>query len=247
MYNFFANNEDKKSGRYFLKGTDYNHIKNVLRMTVGDTFLVSCNSVSDLCEIESFECDTVIAKIMQENYQNTNLPVRIHLFQGLPKSDKLELIIQKTVELGIESITPVSMKRSIMKIDEKKKKSKTERWQEIAKAAAKQSKRTAIPKVNEVISYKQMLNYVKDLDLLLVPYECADGMQATKDALSEIKSGMDIGIVIGPEGGFDEREIESIVQEGGKAISLGKRILRCETAAITAVAMCMLQCEMGLE
>ena len=246
MYNFFVDVENKKDGRYFIVGSDFNHIKNVLRMTVGEQFLVSCEGVSDLCCLESIESDTVVAKILEENYQNTDLPIKIHLFQGLPKSDKLELIIQKSVELGITSITPVAMKRSIVKIDDKKKKSKRERWQAIAEAAAKQSKRTSIPEVKDVLSYKEMLNAAKDLDILLVPYECAEGMTATKNALKEIKRGMSVGIIIGPEGGFEEKEIELAKEIGGKVISLGSRILRTETAAVTTAAMCMLYSEMEL-
>ena len=246
MYNFFVENTAKKDGRYFIAGTDYNHIKNVLRMNMGEQFLVSCEGVSDLCELESIEIDTVVAKIIKPNYQSTNLPINIHLFQGLPKSDKLELIIQKAVELGVATVTPVSMKRSIVKIDDKKKKSKRERWQAIAEAAAKQSKRTAVPEVCDILSYKEFIARAKELDLLLVPYECADGMAATKAALSEIKSGMNVGIIIGPEGGFEQKEIEDALEIGGKVISLGSRILRTETAAITTIAMCMLYSEMEL-
>lgn len=247
MYNFFVKADNKKNDRYFISGNDFNHIKNVLRMGIGEQFLVSCDNVSDLCEIQCIESDTVIAKIISENYQDTNLPIKIHLFQGLPKSDKLELIIQKAVELGVASVTPVSMKRSIVKIDDKKKKSKRERWQAIAEAAAKQSKRTNVPEVCEILSYKQMINVAKDLDLLLVPYECAEGMATTKDALSKIKGDMNVGIVIGPEGGFEPSEIDLATEAGGKIISLGSRILRCETAAITATAMCMLYSEMELK
>lgn len=247
MYNFFVTDENRKDGKYFIIGADFNHIKNVLRMSVGERFLVSCNDTSDLCELESIESDTVVAKIIEPNYQSTNLPIKIHLFQGLPKSDKLELIIQKAVELGVSEITPVSMKRSIVKIDDKKKKSKQERWQAIAEAAAKQSKRTAIPTVNEVLSYKEMLSLASGLDLLLVPYECAEGMSATKEALSQIKSAMSVGIIIGPEGGFEQKEIDDALAVGGKVISLGSRILRTETAAITSVAMCMLYSEMELK
>ena len=246
MYNFFVTSENKKDNHYFITGDDYNHIKNVLRMTAGERFLVSCEDTSDLCEIESIENNTIIVKIVEKNYQSTNLPIKIHLFQGLPKSDKLELIIQKAVELGVATITPVSMKRSIVKIDDKKKKSKQERWQAIATAAAKQSKRTSIPEVCEVLTYKEFISKAQELDLLLVPYECAEGMAATKSALSEIRSSMNVGIIIGPEGGFEEKEIQEALSVGGKVISLGARILRTETAAITALAMCMLYSEMKL-
>ncbi len=246
MYNFFVQTDNKKDNRYFIMGDDYNHIKNVLRMNVGDTLLVSCDGSSDLCKIGSFDTDAVVVEIIETNFQNTNLPINIHLFQGLPKSDKLELIIQKTVELGVASITPVAMKRSIVKLDDKKKAHKRERWQAIAESAAKQSKRSVIPQVCDVLSYKQFIEKARDLDLLLVPYECADKMTATINALSLIKSGMNIGIIIGPEGGFEENEITVAKEIGGKIISLGERILRTETAAITATAMCMLYSEMKL-
>ena len=246
MYNFFVDSNNKKDNRYFISGADFNHIKNVLRMNIGEEFLVSCNGNSDLCRVQCIQSDTVIAEIIEQNHQNTNLPIKIHLFQGLPKSDKLELIIQKAVELGACSVTPVAMKRSIVKIDEKKKKSKAERWQAIATAAAKQSKRSFVPEVRNILSYKEMLTAAKYLDLLLVPYECAAGMNATKQALSEIKSGMSVGILIGPEGGFEPGEVDAACDAGGKVISLGSRILRCETAAITAMSMCMLYSEMNL-
>ncbi len=246
MYNFFVNENQKLNDKYVINGTDFNHIKNVLRMSVGDTFLVSDNGVSNLCEIESFESDSVIAKITEENYNDTSLPISIYLFQGLPKGDKMELIIQKTVELGVECVIPVEMSRCVVKLDEKKKKSKVSRWQSISESAAKQSKCNRIPEISDVLTYKQALEKAKELDLLLVPYESKNGMADTKDALSQIKAGMSVGILIGPEGGFDEKEVEQAFEIGGKVISLGKRILRTETAAITSVGMCMLHAEMNL-
>ncbi len=246
MYNFFVNEENRNGDCYFISGTDFHHIKNVLRMNVGDTFLVSENGVSNLCEIDGFENDVVVAKIIEENYNDTNLPIKIYLFQGLPKGDKMELIIQKTVELGAEKIIPVEMSRCVVKLDDKKKKSKVMRWQAIAESAAKQSKRNSIPEIADVLTYKQALEMAKELDLLLVPYESKNGMEDTKSALAEIKSGMTVGILIGAEGGFEEKEVEEAFKIGGKVISLGKRILRTETAAITSVAMCMLYSEMNL-
>lgn len=246
MYNFFVDNSNRQGDCYFISGTDFNHIKNVLRMNVGDTFLVSENGVSNLCEIESLEGDTVTAKIIEGNYNDTNLPIKIYLFQGLPKADKMELIIQKTVELGVQKIIPVEMSRCVLKLDDKKKKSKVSRWQGISESAAKQSKRNSIPEISDVLTYKEALEKAKELDLLLVPYESKNGMADTRAALAEIKSGMSVGILIGPEGGFEESEIEKAFQMGGKVISLGKRILRTETAAITSVAMCMLYAETEL-
>ena len=246
MYNFFVDENQKLNNKYVITGTDFNHIKNVLRMGVGDTFLVSDDGISNLCEIESFESDSVIAKIIEENYNDTSLPISIYLFQGLPKGDKMELIIQKTVELGVECVIPVEMSRCVVKLDDKKKKSKVSRWQSISESAAKQSKCNRIPEISDVLTYKQALEKAKDLDLLLVPYESKNGMEDTKDALSQIKSGRSVGILIGPEGGFDEKEVEQAFEIGGKVISLGKRILRTETAAITSVGMCMLHAEMYL-
>ena len=245
MYNFFVNDDCRQGDRYVITGADHNHIKNVLRMKVGDTILISANGKSDLCEIEIIDNDEIVAPIIEEDYQNTELPLQIHLFQGLPKSDKMELIIQKAVELGVYSITPIEMKRCIVKLDDKKKKSKQTRWQAISESAAKQSKRNTIPEINEIISYKAALNAAKELDLLLVPYENEDGILSTKEALAKLKEAKSVGIIIGPEGGFDDAEIEAAKDAGGRIISLGKRILRTETAAITAVGMCMLYTEMN--
>ena len=245
MYNFFVNESEKQGNSFIITDSDFNHISNVLRMKTGDEILVSCNGQASLCKIEIFS-DYVRAEVIEENYHNTNLPIKIHLFQGLPKSDKMELIIQKAVELGVEEITPVEMNRCVVKIEEKKKKSKQERWQLIAESAAKQSKRVVIPKVNNIISYKQFLEKTEELSVLLVPYENKDGMIATKEALKEIKSGDIVGIIIGPEGGFDEKEIDLVTDKNGKTISLGSRILRTETAAIASVTMCMLYAEMEL-
>ncbi|MEE1012050.1 MAG: 16S rRNA (uracil(1498)-N(3))-methyltransferase [Acutalibacteraceae bacterium] len=246
MYNFFAEKNSRNKDCYFISGSDYNHIKNVLRMNIGDTFLISDEGKSHLCEIDKFEGECVIARVIQENYQDTNLPAKIYLFQGLPKSDKLELIIQKAVELGVEEIIPVEMSRCVVKLDDKKKKSKVQRWQSIAESAAKQSKRTSIPVVSDVMTFRNAVEKASAMDCFIVPYENKEGMKATSDALAQIKKGSSIGIMIGPEGGFEETEIETAVSLGGKTVSLGKRILRTETAAITSVAMCMLYIEMNI-
>ncbi len=245
MYNFFTENQ-KNNGKFYLTGGDYNHIKNVLRMKKGERFLVSQGGASHLCDLEDFENDSIVAKIIEENYQDTSLPIEIHLFQGLPKADKLELIIQKTVELGVNKIIPVEMARSIVKLDQKKKDGKTARWQAIAESASKQSKRTSIPTVEAAVPYGVALDMAKELDVLILPYESKNGMQDTVDSLREIRSGMKIGVLIGPEGGFDDKEIEKAREMGAKIISLGKRILRTETASITAVAMLMLYAEISL-
>lgn len=243
MFNFFVDENNKQGNCYIITDADYNHIKNVLRMAEGEKLLVSVGGKSDLCEIERFEPDAVTVKILAENYNDTELKTKIYLFQGLPKSDKMELIIQKSVELGVAGIIPVEMSRSVVKLDGKKKVSKQSRWQSIAESAAKQSKRNTIPKVYDVVNYKQALDMASEFDMLIVPYECKEGMVATKNAINQLKTCKSVGILIGPEGGFEPKEIELAERNGGKIISLGKRILRTETAAITAVGMCMLALE----
>ena len=245
MYNFFTQSA-MINDRFEIVGADFNHIKNVLRLKIGDKIIISNNGTSNLCKIESFSDSSVIAVIEQENYNDTSLPISVTLFQGLPKSDKMELIIQKAVELGVDEIVPVEMARSIVKLDGKKADSKISRWQAIAESAAKQSKRTAIPTVNSVISFVDAIKLAKDMGVLIVPYENKDGMTATLSALKSIKRDMKIGVMIGPEGGFDDNEIALAESAGGKVVSLGKRILRTETAAITALSMIMLYSETAL-
>lgn len=247
MYNFFVDESSRQGDQFQITGADYNHIRNVLRMQPGDTFLVSCGGSSCLCRLESIEDDAVTACIVEEDYQNTELPVKLYLFQGLPKGDKMELIIQKTVELGVAGIIPVEMSRCVVKLEEKKKKARQSRWQAIAESAAKQSKRNVIPEVFDVLTYKQAMARIKEMDLFLVPYENERGMAATREALAAIKPGMSVGILIGPEGGFDPQEVAQAQEAGAISVSLGKRILRTETAAVTAVGMCMLHVEMELD
>lgn len=246
MFNFFASENSRQGNEYIISDGNFNHIKNVLRMKEGDTFLVSENGISNLCKLKCIFDDAAVAVIIEENYNNTELPVEIYLFQGLPKSDKMELIIQKTVELGVHAVIPTEMSRCVVRLEEKKKKSKVERWQAIAESAAKQSKRNIIPEIKKVMSYKEAMEEAKKLDMILLPYEAEDGMASTADALKSIKNGTKIGIFIGPEGGFDENEVTYAKNAGANIVSLGKRILRTETAAIASVAMCMLYIEANL-
>ncbi len=247
MFNFFVDESAREGNDFRIGGKDYNHICNVLRMRVGDTFLVSCGGISSLCRLDRVEGDAVVAEIVEEDHRSTELPVRFYLFQGLPKGDKIELIIEKTVELGVAGIIPVEMRRCVMKLDDKKKKSRRERWQAIAESAAKQSKRNLIPEVFDVLSYKLAMQKAAEMDLFLVPYENERGMAATREALDRIRPGMSVGILVGPEGGFDDQEIALAREAGAAVISLGKRILRAETAALTAVGMGMLHVEMNLD
>ena len=247
MFNFFVEESARTGDSFRIEGKDRNHICNVLRMQEGDAFLVSCGGVSCLCRLQRIEDDAVVAGIVEEDYRNTELPVRFYLFQGLPKGDKLELIIQKTVELGVAGIIPVEMSRCVMKLDDKKKRARRERWQSIAESAAKQSKRNVIPEVSDVLTYRQAMDKAAGMDLFLVPYENERGMAATREALALIRPGMSVGILVGPEGGFEDKEIQLARESGAAVISLGKRILRAETAAVTAVGLGMLHVEMNLD
>lgn len=247
MFHFFVSPENIFEKHVEIVGSDVNHIKNVLRMKVGEKFVANdgnggsyCCAVSEICE------DRIVAEIEEGQLMSNELPVKLVLFQGLPKADKMELIIQKSVELGVSEIYPVEMTRCVVKLDDKKKKSKTSRWQSISESAAKQSGRTVIPEIHEPVPFADALKIAKSFDLLLVPYESADSMAALRDKLSQVKSGMTIGIFIGPEGGYEEKEIEKAKAAGGEIVSLGKRILRTETASIAALAICMFNIEANL-
>ncbi len=241
MYHFFVDKEqiDEVDKTLVIEGDDYNHIVNVLRMKTGEEISVSTR-VYDGKEyrygIEEIEDGVVICKLRFIKEDDIELPSKIYLFQGLPKADKMELIIQKAVELGVYEVIPVSMKRCIVKLDDKKAKSKVQRWQGIAEAAAKQSKRSIIPNVHTPVSYTEALKMADDMDVKLVPYELAKGMEDTRSIISGIEPGQSVAIFIGPEGGFDDAEIEKALSHGMKTITMGRRILRTETAGFTILA-----------
>lgn len=237
MYQFFVEDAQVSPDGAVIEGSDVNHIRNVLRMRCGEKVRVSSKSGKNyLCEISEITEDMVRASIIEEYEEDTELPCKIYLFQGLPKSDKMELIIQKAVELGVYEIIPVAMKNCVVKLDDKKAASKVTRWQAIAESAAKQSKRSLIPNVRMPLSYKQAVEAAKELDVKLVPYENERGMQATKEAIEAIKPGERIAIFIGPEGGFDDSEV-AMVEADMQLVSLGKRILRTETAGMTMLSI----------
>lgn len=244
MYHFFAEHENISDDYIDIRGGDVNHIKNVIRLKAGDEVLISSGDNYDyLCSIERISDDVVTAKIIETREKMNELPVKVYLFQGLPKADKMELIIQKMVELGVYEIVPVSMKRSVVRLDEKKARTKTTRWNAISESAAKQSKRSIIPNVSEVLSFKQALEKAKELDALLLPYECAEGMAYTRTVVSKIKPGQSVGIFIGPEGGFDGDELKLASEAECNIITLGKRILRTETAGMMLMSVIMYNME----
>lgn len=245
MYQFFV--DDAQIGKEFITitGSDVNHIKNVLRMKPGEKIRVSNQKGQDyFCSILELGDDFVQADILDSEAANTELSAKVYLFQALPKGDRMETVIQKAVELGVHEIIPVAMKYCVVKLDAKKAENKRKRWQAIAESAAKQSKRSLIPVVHEVMSFKEALSYAKECKVNLVPYENERGMEATGEAFSELQKDDTISVMIGPEGGFSEEEIELVKEENMKIISLGKRILRTDTAAIATLSMLMLHLEM---
>ena len=235
---------DEEAHQIHITGSDVNHISNVLRMKTGEELWISDGSKYEYrCTIESFEPDEVLLHIVYSQEPEYELPCRIYLFQGLPKADKMELIIQKAVELGAYEIIPVETKRCVVKLDGRKSANKTARWQQISESAAKQSKRMLIPNVHEVLTFREALKYAESMDVRLVPYELARGMQETKEILAGIEPGQSVGIFIGPEGGFEEKEIEAAIEGGAKPITLGRRILRTETAGLAILSVLMFQLE----
>lgn len=244
MHHFFVTPEQVQEDTIKITGSDVNHMKNVLRMKIGEQVQISDgNNRKFLCEVQLMASEEICLRIKEELRADTELPSRIYLFQGLPKSDKMELIVQKAVELGVFAVIPVATKRAVVKLDDKKAGKKIERWNSIAESAAKQSGRSLVPEVMQVMSYKEALQYAKDLDVVLIPYELAEGMNETKTMIENICPGQSVGIFIGPEGGFEVEEVEYATLQGVKPITLGKRILRTETAGLTTLSILMYHLE----
>lgn len=241
MYNFFVNENQFLDNKVFIKGNDFNHIKNVLRMKNGEKFYVS-NKVSGdsyLVNLDSYSNDEVICNII-EKMDSKESTVKVTLFQGLPKADKMEYIIQKSVELGVYNIVPVDMKFCVAKLNNEEK--KLSRWQTISEAAAKQSKRNIIPKIENKISFKNMLGILNEFDLVIIAYE-NENKTNLKEILQENKNINNIAIIIGPEGGLAQDEVELLIENGAKSASIGKRILRTETASLAVLSMIMYEFE----
>lgn len=245
MNQFFVDPASIEGNKIFIRGNDVNHIRNVLRMQPGEEIAVKTGEDDKeyRCEIEEIREEEILLNLRFVKEAGVELPSKIYLFQGLPKGDKMELIIQKAIELGAYQIIPVAMKRSVVKLDEKKAKLKISRWQSISEAAAKQSKRAIIPLVHSLMTFEEALNYAKEREIKLLPYEMAEGMEQTREHIEAIQPGQDIAIFIGPEGGFDEKEIAQAELQGIIPITLGRRILRTETAGLTILSFIMYHLE----
>ncbi len=244
MPKFFINTENiKNNEEIWVIGNDVNHLKNVLRKKVNDKIII-CNSDTREnyeCIIKDIEENKIICKILSKEKSVSESKLNITIFQGLPKADKMELIIQKCTELGVKYIVPVDTKRTIVKLKDKDKQTKVLRWQKIAEVAAKQSGRDIIPKIENIVDMSKL--EFKEYDKILVLYENEERV-SIKQEIEKLKKlnkeNLNIGIVIGPEGGLDEAEIEKIkLKNNVSVVTLGKRILRTETVALVVSGILM--------
>ncbi|MCI8584585.1 MAG: 16S rRNA (uracil(1498)-N(3))-methyltransferase [Lachnospiraceae bacterium] len=253
MYHFFVEPSQVHSEEIEILGGDVNHISHVLRMKAGEEIVVSDGYGNEYgCRLCRFTDTAVYAAILEKRRVASELSSPITLFQCLPKGDKMELIIQKAVELGVSRIVPVASKRCVVKLDAKREANKRKRWQAVAESAAKQSGRAMIPTVQSAVGFSEALLQAKEQAVCLIPYECAgelleDGqdsaMERTRKILSHIEKGQSIGVFIGPEGGFEKEEVEAARKMGAQPVSLGRRILRTETAGLCILSVLMFQLE----
>lgn len=250
MPKFFVKEEQIQENQIIILGQDVNHIKKVLRAKIGDELQI-CNSQNGenfLCEIDNLEEKKIICQIKEKIQEQVESNIEVTIFQGLPKADKMEYIIQKSVELGVYDITPVEMKRCVVKLNEKDESKKIERWQKISEVAAKQCGRDIIPQINNIINIKNICNLIQEYDMVLVAYENEE-KNTLKEQLENIKkqnnskSKVKIGIIIGPEGGLEEKDVETLKENGAKVITLGRRILRTETVALNVLSIIMYELE----
>lgn len=248
MPKFFIKAENVQDNKIEIIGEDVNHIKNVLRKNIKDKIEI-CNSESGqnyLCEITQIEKEKILCEIIEEKSGNAEPKTHVHIFQGLPKSDKMELIIQKAVELGVAEITPTNMSRCIVKLDGKEQKKKIDRWQKIAEVAAKQSGRDIIPIINEISNINQIAKQCEEYDIIMIAYENEkeNKLKNEIEKLKELnKQNLKIAVIIGPEGGIAPEEVEKLKKEDAKIITLGERILRTETVALNVLSIIMYEFE----
>lgn len=242
MPRFFVKNEQIKEKQIIIIGEDVKHIKNVVRKQIGDNIEI-CNQESGIaynCQIIKIEENQITNQIVNE-IKSEEEHIKVDIFQGLPKADKMELIIQKSVELGANSIIPVKMERCIVKLDGKDEIKKIERWQKIAESAAKQCGRNNIPQVKHLVNIKDISSLIKEYDAIIVAYENEKEISIKSEIqnLKLLDKKLRLGIVIGPEGGLDLKEVEQMKQEGAKIVTLGTRILRTETVALNILSILM--------
>lgn len=233
MHRFFVEKDQIINDKIKVLGSDVKHIKDVLRLRIGEEVEISCDGYTYISKIKSLEKNEVLLEIIKRYKGSNEPPINIILYQGLAKGNKMDTIFQKGTEVGISKFYPVETNRSIVKINSvKKEKARINRWSTIVDGAAKQSKRDKIPKVENIISFREMISLLKDKENILVPYE-NEKSNGIKEDLEKLK-GKDVHLIIGPEGGFDQKEIGELKEAGAKIVTLGPRILRTETAGLVA-------------
>lgn len=239
MNRFYVNTNDIFEDEIIIKNDDVKHIKNVLRLDIDDEIIVCDGKNNDYkVVIKSIDKNSVLCKIIEKFDNKSESNLKITLYQGLPKSSKMDLIIQKATELGVSEIVPIITDRTIVKIkDSDKENKKIDRWSKIALEASKQCRRGIVPEIKEIMSFEAMISKLKNQKNIIVPYENEENI-TMKKVLSEI-SDKNISIIIGPEGGFEDSEIKKLVEINSKIVTLGPRILRTETAGFTAIAITM--------
>ena len=239
MLHLFADPSDVQDELLTITGPEVNHIRNVMRLKPGEEISVSIGGDGKEYRygIESYTEDSVLCRLRFVKDKEVELPVKVLLFQGLPKADKMDLIVQKAVELGAAEIIPVSIERCVVKLDAGKAAKKTARWQTIAESAASQSRRSIIPRILAPMSMKEAVEYAKEqTEVRVIPYELQEDDGSVKQYLESLKEGQSVSIFIGPEGGFAPGEVELAKEAGIRPISLGRRILRTETAGLAILS-----------
>ena len=243
MPRFFVKTEQIQDETITILGEDVKHIKNVLRKDKGDKIEI-CNQENGRtynCQINNIEDNSIITEIIEQIEERED-NIKIDIYQGLPKADKMELIIQKSVELGANAIIPVAMKRCVVKIDSKDEDKKISRWQKIAESAAKQSGRNTIPEIRNIVNIDIISKLISEYDILIVAYENEKNNTIKKELLQlkeklQKNGKLNIAVVIGPEGGLEEKDVELLRQNGAKIVTLGNRILRTETVALNMLSV----------
>ncbi len=244
MPRFFVDPSQVEGDRIIIRGGDVNHIRNVLRMRTADGLSVSDGQGRDYyCHIEQMDPEKICLRIDNSWDSYVELPVRLTLFQGIPKGDKMELIIQKAVELGAYRVVPVYTERTVVRLDPKKEEKKLKRWQMISESAAKQAGRGRVPQVGPAMTWQEALELSRKMDGCLIPYERAKGMNVSRETIRSMKGCASLAVFIGPEGGFSEKEIGTAMEAGAKPITLGKRVLRTETAGLAILSILMYEFE----
>lgn len=237
MHKFFVISDNIINDNIIIEGEDYQHATKVLRLKTGDKIQICDGEKNEyICLIQEINKKQIKCEIIEHFINNNESNLNITLFQGLPKAQKMELIIQKGVEIGIKEFQPIITERVVVKTEGRDLKNKLDRWNRISYEAAKQSNRGIVPRVNDVLDFEEAINKLNEFDVVFVPYE-KEKNKGFKKTLKEINDVKSVAIIIGPEGGFSEQEIDIFIKNNYIPITLGPRILRTETAGLVAASI----------